>query len=655
MTQTLGPYEILGEIGRGGMAIVYKALDPRLGRPVALKVLMPQLTTDPAFVERFQREAKMAGRLQHPNIVTIYDVGEIRGTYYIAMQFLDGQTLQQIIANGVALPLDETKAIVAQVADALDYAHSQGVVHRDIKPTNIMVGRDGRVTLTDFGIARAAEDSRLTGTGQMIGTPHYMAPEQVQVGAADRRTDVYALGIVLFEMLTGRVPFQATTPLAVLHKQAYEPPPSPRSFNPALPVSVEGVLQVALAKDPQQRFRSAGQMVRALEGGESFVPLPPDEPPTVVGPVPAPVWRRERKGLLLALFAVGAVAIVLFIVVLATAGGPGGETPLPPASTTRVASVTRSSATPSSTEVPVVPPTNTPAPVPPTNTSTSVLPTDTPVRPTWTPTSPPDVEPMSQDPVPMVSVPAGCFLQGSTSSQIEAAAQLCLASESAPNPKTYCARSSFEDEAPQHQVCLEEFRIDQFEVTNARYQACVRAGMCSPPQQTSSNRRDFYYGNDAFADYPVVYVTWYNARDYCSWAGKRLPTEAEWEKAARGESGAEWPWGHAFARGMCNTRPAGSAVNSSDTVVVGGFDACASPYGAMDMVGNVWEWVDDWYARDYYSRQVRDNPTGPATTGKKVFRGSSWNSNVGGARAASRAGTDPGGAYFDIGFRCADD
>ena len=228
----IGHYRILSEIGRGGMAVVYKAVDQRLDRVVALKVLLPQLTADPKFVQRFQREASMAGRLTHANIVTIYDVGQDQGRYFIAMQFLEGQTLQDMISRRGALPLRQAHSILKPVASALDYAHSRGVVHRDIKPTNIIVGPDGTVTLTDFGIARAHEDSRLTGTGQMIGTPQYMAPEQVQGAAADARTDVYALGVVLYEMLAGRVPFQATTPMAVLHQQVYEAPPPARQYNP---------------------------------------------------------------------------------------------------------------------------------------------------------------------------------------------------------------------------------------------------------------------------------------------------------------------------------------------------------------------------------------------------------------------------------------
>jgi serine/threonine-protein kinase len=236
---TLGNYQITEELGRGGMAVVYRAYQPSLNRHVAIKVLPPQLSFDPQFVERFQREARAAARLRHPNIVVIHDVGEQDGNYYIVMEYLEGRTLNQLIEQEGPLSPQRAAHIIDQVAAALDYAHQQGVVHRDVKPANIFVGKDDRVTLTDFGIAKAATDAeQLTRTGMLMGTPEYMAPEQAEGSNVDHRTDLYSLGIVLYQMLVGRVPFRGTTPHATLHAVIYEPPPAPHQINLAVSPAV---------------------------------------------------------------------------------------------------------------------------------------------------------------------------------------------------------------------------------------------------------------------------------------------------------------------------------------------------------------------------------------------------------------------------------
>lgn len=232
--RTIGPYQLLEEIGRGGMGVVYKAWQPSLNRFVVLKMLPESLLLDPKFLDRFQREARVVARLSHPNIVAIYDAGAVGGLHYIAMEYMDGGTLEDRLMAG-PLSLDAAQKILTQVASALDYAHAQGLIHRDIKPSNILFTSDGWVKVADSGIARPAESTRLTRTGVLLGTPEYMSPEQATGDAVDHRTDLYALGVVAYEMLTGRVPFQGTTPYAVLHAAIYQAPPSPREINP--PVS----------------------------------------------------------------------------------------------------------------------------------------------------------------------------------------------------------------------------------------------------------------------------------------------------------------------------------------------------------------------------------------------------------------------------------
>lgn len=262
----LGRYEVQQEIGRGGMARVYRALDTLLQRSVAIKVLAPQLSIDPEFSRRFEREAVTAANLRHPAIVTVYDVGEQDGLHYIAMEFIRGRTLHSILTERGALGLGYAITLLEPVSRALDYAHSQGSVHRDVKPHNIMVDVEGRVLLTDFGIAQAPETEnteRLTRTGIFMGTPEYLSPEQAEAQRVDGRSDLYSLGIVAYEIITGKVPFSGATPqLIVAHAQKQPPPPS--SIVADVPIDLDAVLAKALAKSPQSRHATGSALVEAL-------------------------------------------------------------------------------------------------------------------------------------------------------------------------------------------------------------------------------------------------------------------------------------------------------------------------------------------------------------------------------------------------------
>jgi len=263
--QHLGQYKILAPIGEGGMGMVYRALDTELRRDIAVKVLPPDLARDREFVTRFMREAETAAGLDHPNIVTIYNVGHRDGIYYLAMQLLSGQALNQMLRQGEPLSHPRVVRIIQQLASALDYAHGRGIIHRDIKPGNIMIGANDYVTLMDFGIAKALNRSKITRTGTMIGTPEYMAPEQFTGESIDARSDVYALSIVLYEMLTGCVPFTGETPVAVSHGHVYQQPAPLRQHNARIPPTVEHVVLRGLAKRPEARYASAGALAQALE------------------------------------------------------------------------------------------------------------------------------------------------------------------------------------------------------------------------------------------------------------------------------------------------------------------------------------------------------------------------------------------------------
>jgi serine/threonine protein kinase len=261
----IGQYEIRGRLGKGGMASVYRAYQPNLDREVAIKVIADQFANDPAFVERFRREAKSIARLRHPNILTIYDFGEEGKNLYIVMEIIDGQTLKEEHENKI-LSLERTHEIIKQVAGALDYANKNGIIHRDVKPSNVLIDpQSGRAVLSDFGIAKMAEvDSKLTGTGTGVGTPDYMSPEQAMGDELDARSDQYSLAVVAYEMLTGRPPFTGDTPIAVAMGHVSKPLPRPSSFNPNIPPSVEHVLTKALSKKPVDRYESCGMFERAL-------------------------------------------------------------------------------------------------------------------------------------------------------------------------------------------------------------------------------------------------------------------------------------------------------------------------------------------------------------------------------------------------------
>ncbi len=251
-------YELNHLIARGGMAEVYRAHDRLLDRPVALKVLFPELSVDRSFVERFRREAQAAANLSHPNIVPVFDWGEDTGTYFIVMEYIDGRPLSSILKSAGPLSAERTADIGAHVAAALGYAHKHGVIHRDVKPGNVLITDDGHVKVTDFGIARAINtEESLTQTGAVMGTATYFSPEQAEGLGVDARSDIYSLGVVLFEMVTGRPPFLGESPVAVASKHVRDHPPAPRELNPQIPPTFEAIILKSMAKEPAHRYATA--------------------------------------------------------------------------------------------------------------------------------------------------------------------------------------------------------------------------------------------------------------------------------------------------------------------------------------------------------------------------------------------------------------
>jgi len=625
---TAKPTRIGRELGRGGFATVYEARDVELERVVALKVLHPYYVEDRQFVERFRQEARAAARLRHPHIVTVYEAGEAGDQLYIAMEYLPGRTLQALLEAEGALPLERALPILEQVAEALDYAHAQGVVHRDVKPGNVMVEQTAegscispsescispsevRATLTDFGLVKAlAASTALTSRGTLLGSPEYMAPEQAdpeRAGEVGPAADRYALGVVAYQMLTGRVPFPGNTP-ATLYAHEHKPVPPPRSLRPGLPQAVEAALLRMLAKAPAERFPSAGAFVAQLREA-----LLAERQAVRLGPLYAQLQAAAARQEWAEVLALGGRIQELdpaYRDVAEWMGRardrlrrPSRRPPLVrPAWLWRVVGGAAVLLVIIGVAVVVVP---------------RLIET-----PTWT---------RPADGMVMVYVPAGEFLMGSSDADGQA----------------------WDVEKPQHTVYLDGYWIDRTEVTNAQYRKCVEAGACREPGCWDED-------NYNAPDQPVVCVSWDGAQAYAAWVGGRLPTEAEWEKAARGTDGRIYPWGDEFDGTRLNYCDRNCEKDLKDTSAddsyaltapVGRYLSGASPYGVLDMAGNVWEWVADRYDAEYYARSPARNPQGPNSGGFRVIRGGAFLNEVRFVRCAVRGWYFPFVRNGYIGFR----
>jgi len=331
-------YEVIEAIGSGATAITWRGRDRRLDRTVAIKILRREVEQDPAYLQRFEREARTSAAISHANVVNLYDVGQQDGWLYLVMQFIDGEDLKHAIDRRGRLPVPEALAIVRQILAGLGAIHRAGIIHRDIKPQNVLLDREGVAHVTDFGIAQAQVDSGLTTVGTTVGTAAYMAPEQAQAGALSEATDIYAVGVVLYEMLTGVLPFDKPTPMATMLAHIQEEPvaPSLRAPEARIPALLDGVVLQAMAKDPGDRFRSASAMARGLEGNRRetgattpisvppraaertrsapAVSRPQPRPAPVRQPLPPPRQESGARGFLTAL-------LVLLLLAMAAVAG----------------------------------------------------------------------------------------------------------------------------------------------------------------------------------------------------------------------------------------------------------------------------------------------------------------------------------------------
>ena len=674
-----GQYEILRLLGRGGFGFVYQAQDTQLGEQVAIKELIPALVGDETTLKRFLAEAKATLRLTHERIVRTFHVFPEGGNYYIVMECMSEGSLETRLQSRRPMRVQEAIQVAAQVCEGLSYAHKRGVVHCDLKPANILFAADGSAKVADFGIAHVSEQmlSRtwLTPAGFVAGTLPYMSPEQTDGVRDDPRVDVYALGAVLYRMLTGHTYLDfdpRETPRAQVtnvERICRQPPARPSTHQRRIPSWLDEVVLKALAKQPDDRYANAEELRTALlrQGPKPALEAPPVEIEAKPAPPPRDparaAARRSRWPLPTLVWPLlGGVAVVLTVIVVAIVVGSAGRgsEKVVASPTAMVAAVAEALSGPTFTSQPATttpeptdtqkPPTSTPIPptTTPTPTRTQRLPTSTPVPRTATPKATSTQKPLTDSSSPltviptpkpgatrtrqsdkmvMVYVPAGEFLMGSA------------------------ADEGYDNEHPQHTVSLDAFWIDKTEVTNAQYRKCVEAGTCREP--TSCDWGEPTYSDPSKAKHPVVCVGWDDATAYCTWVEARLPTEAEWEKAAGGTDGRKYPWG--------NSEPDCKQANYwgkdggcvGETSAVGSYPTDISPYGALDMAGNVWEWVSDWFDDGYYARSPASNPPGPASGQERVLRGGSWYFTAVGLRTTARFRYLPDARGDVAGFRCA--
>ena len=713
--QQLDEYRLESLLRDGGMASIYQGYDVRLDRRVAIKVIHAAHQMDVDYHLRFEREAQAIARLENPHIVRLYRYGEAAGVLYMAMQYIEGVNLQERLAayrqQGELMPAAEAARIIGQICRALQYAHEQGVVHRDVKPSNILLKeKTGDAFLTDFGLVLL--DSRVT-RGEIFGSPHYIAPEQAMSSAsAGPQSDLYAVGVILYEMFTGRLPFDAPDPLNIAMLHMSEPPPPPREVRPTISVALESVILRALAKEPDKRYGTGLALAEALQqalqqqtavsekpivgptpvvlatedskppaapapAGRSLPPIPAAvavaEPPMNSLPAPQPLEastpKRPFRRILFFLLLITLLLGGGYVVLVNGRSLPQAEqfiaAILPPAATPTATATLLPTQTPTTTSIPSLTPTatNTPTtmptatsmptatttPTPPATATPTVAPVVVEATPTITPTptaTPLLISTRAADGAAMVLIPATTFMMGAAPTDEEAT----------------------EDERPLHEVTVDAFYMDQFEVTVAQYarfltelgtyvNACSGFTCLSTSFETANSHivdtAQGYTAQPGFEMYPVNSVSWYGAREYCAWVGGRLPTEAEWELAARGENGRLYPWGDQPP--TAELAVFGGNFNSLQPV-----DALpegASPFNIYGMAGGVWEWVADSYDATYYANSPGLNPTGPdiGLFAPRVLRGGGYNSSPAELRSSNRR-SGISSNFRDqpaVGFRCA--
>jgi len=699
----LGQYELIERIGRGGMGSVYRALHTRLKRPVALKLLHPARTREPSAVTRFLREMEAVGQLNHPNLVHAYDAGEVDDQHFLVMELLDGVDLSRLVRAKGPLSLADACEAVRQAALGLQHAHEHGLVHRDVKPSNLMLTVEGQIKVLDLGLARLTTDPAVTGelteTGQVVGTGDYMAPEQAEdVRQADARSDIYALGCTLYYLLAARAPYadpQCATFVQKVLAHAQRPLPPIRSSRPEVPDGLNALLERMLAKAPGQRPQSAAAVAEAIrpwsEGAnleqlarvaasrqtrtESSQPTEVpraqetanDPPAASATAAEAPKSAASRGIVGLAALAILGVVVLAMVVVQ---GKRPGRLPLAEATAAQVA-------------VLQVPDPWSPGDHPPPVIARFDAQQASLGQRRWADYLKLPVEQVNSAGMKLVLIPPGQFHMGSSPEEI---AQLAREAEAGKYDSWYPAR--LPAEGPRHTVRITRpLLVAACETTVAQFRQFVdETGYTTDAENdgrgiegpVASTKRwaqvaEYSWRNPGYTlqdDQPVVGISWNDAVAFCRWLSikekrnYRLPTEAEWEYVCRaGATTRYWPGDNAedltsvdnladasLKDILPSSAPASSASDGFPfSAPVASFRP--NPFGLYDLHGNVAEWCADWYDDAYYAASPPVDPKGPESGAYRVLRGGHWGRRSHYARSSLRSWGEPAGRTAATGFR----
>ncbi len=607
--ESIGDYDIIGSLGKGGFGAVWKAKS-HADIEVALKLLNPQALENQKVVKKFFHEAMILAKLDHPNITKLMEFFPDGDNYAIVMEYVEGEELKKLLKQqkGI-LPFDHAYKIAHQCCAAFQYAHENGILHRDIKPGNIIIDKNGNVKVMDFGIAKMASTASHDTAASMLSI-HYVPPERFDKNReVDARSDIYSLALVFYELFAGRRPFTATETSQIMFAHLNEIPDPPSKFSAALPKSLSDAISKALEKDPDDRFPDFKSFAVAMELEQDdlddatsiFEDLDLDQ--TVVVNTDDPLARvvGDEKKKPVALIA----AVVAFVIIAGAAAGfflSGKKTPATGESASQEQSV--------KAEIAKVG----------TKNAKGFYEIKHPA-----------------DQSLMVHVPAGEFTMGSDKYSVE---------------------------KPVQKIKLSDYYIDKYLVTNAQFQTFVAAaGYVTDAEKEGTGlvrvgRRwnkveganwkspDGVTGIDAKQDHPVSQVSYNDARSYCQWAKKDLPTEAMWEKAARGPDGREFPWGNEDP--MEDTANHDNYVGSTTPVTA--YEKGQSFYGVQDAAGNVYQWCRDLYG---IGPRAETDPAGPETGKEHVIKGGSFIEGMESLRSANRDRYEPNYSSFLFGFRCA--